>query len=147
MATNSSVERKGRSRAAARTSSGWYGWIAFAGIMMILLGAFHAMAGMVALFEEDYFLVTRNGLVIEADFTTWGWTHLILGLVTAGAGVALFAGATWARIVAIVIAMMSAVVNLAFLSAYPLWSGIMIAVDILVIYAVATHGDTIDEWR
>ena len=121
---------------------GWYGWIAFAGTMMLMLGSFHVFAGLVALFEEDYFLVTQSGLVISADFTTWGWTHLILGAVVAVAGGALFSGATWARVVCVVIALLSSIVNLAFLSAYPLWSGIMIAVDILVIYAVTAHGDT-----
>ena len=145
MATHSSVEHPDGSRVAA-TRSGRYGWIVFAGTMMIMLGTFHAIAGLVALFEDEYFLVTRSGLIV-ADFTTWGWTHLILGVLVAVAGGALFAGATWARIVAIVIAVLSAIVNLAFLSAYPLWSGIMIAVDILIIHAVATHGDAADEWR
>ena len=146
MATHSSVEHPDASRVAT-TRSGRYGWIVFAGTMMIMLGTFHAIAGLVALFEEDYFLVTRSGLIVSADFTTWGWTHLILGVLVAVAGGALFAGATWARIVAIVIAVLSAIVNLAFLSAYPLWSGIMIAIDILIIHAVATHGGTADEWR
>jgi hypothetical protein len=115
--------------------------------MMMMLGAFHAIAGLVALFEEDYFLVTQSGLVVSADFTTWGWTHLLLGLLVAVAGGALLSGATWARVVAVVLAMLSAVVNLAFLAAYPLWSGIMIAVDILVIYAVTAHGDAANEWE
>ena len=146
MATHSSVKHPDASQRTA-TRSGWSGWIGFAGTMMIMLGAFHAIAGLVALFEEDYFLVTQSGLVVSADFTTWGWTHLIVGALVAVAGGALFAGATWARVVAIVIAMLSAIVNLAFLSAYPLWSAIMIAVDILIIHAVTTHGDTDDGWR
>jgi hypothetical protein len=127
------------------TRSGWYGWIAFAAIMMLMLGVFHAVAGLVALFRDDYFLVTQSGLVIDASYTTWGWTHLILGILVAAAGAALVSGATWARVVAVVAAMLSAVVNLAFLSAYPLWSVIMIALDILVIYAVTAHGDP-SEW-
>lgn len=124
-----------------RPLSGWYGWIAFAAMMMLLLGTFHVIAGLVALFAEDYFLVTHSGLLVSMDFTAWGWIHLALGAVLAGAGCALFAGATWARIVAVVVAMVSAVANLAFLSAYPLWSAIMIAVDVLIIYAVIAHGD------
>lgn len=143
MAVDSSV-----GPAAPRTDtrrSGWYGWIVFAGTMMVMLGLFHALAGLVALFKEDYFLVTQSGLVIDADYTTWGWTHLVLGVLVAAAGAALFSGATWARVVAVVVAMFSAFLNLAFLSAYPLWSVIMIAVDILVIYAVTAHGDS-SEW-
>jgi len=117
------------------------GFIAFAGAMMMMLGIFHVMAGLVALFEEDYFLVTRGGLVIDVDYTVWGWTHLIIGLVVAFAGAGLFSGKTWARVVAVVLAMLSAMANMAFLSAYPIWAAIMIAVDILVIYAVLVHGD------
>lgn len=125
--------------------SGWYGMVVFAATMMILLGSFHAIAGLVALFRDDYFLVTRSGLVIDVDYTTWGWVHLLLGILVIAAGAALYAGATWARAVAVVIAMLSALLNLAFLSAYPLWSGIMIAVDVLVIYAVTVHGGPVDE--
>jgi len=146
MAMDSSVDHRAAQRMGTRRS-GWYGWVVFAGTMMMMLGAFHAIAGLVALFEEDYFLVSQSGLVVSADFTTWGWTHLILGVLVAVAGGSLLAGATWARIVAVVIAMLSAVVNLAFLSAYPLWSAIMIAVDILIIYAVTTHGDAATEWE
>lgn len=124
--------------------NGWYGWIVFAGTMMLLLGTFHAIAGLVAIFEEEHFLVTRNGLIISADFTVWGWTHLLLGILVAVAGGALFAGRMWARVVAIVVAMLSAILNLAFLPAYPVWSAIMIAFDVLVIYAVAMHGDAVD---
>lgn len=118
----------------------WYGLLAFAGMIMLMLGAFHAMAGLVALFEEEHFLVAQEGLVVTADYTAWGWTHLILGVVVAIAGGALLAGATWARVVAGLIAMVSAVVNLAFLPAYPLWAAIMIALDVLIVYAVTTHG-------
>ena len=126
-------------------SSGWYGMVVFAATMMIVLGTFHAIAGLVALFRDDYFLVTRSGLVIDVDYTTWGWVHLLLGILVVVAGAALYAGATWARFVAVVVAMVSAIVNLAFLSAYPLWSVIMIAVDVLVIYAVTAHGGPADE--
>ena len=109
--------------------------------MMILLGSFHVIAGLVALFNEDYFLVGKTGLVVEVDYTGWGWVHLILGVVVVLAGLGLFSGQTWARIVAVTLAMISAVANLAFLAAYPIWSAIMIAVDVLVIYAVLVYGD------
>ncbi len=124
--------------------SGWVGWIIFAGAMMVMLGFFHAIAGLVALFKDDYFLVRTSGLVVNVDYTTWGWVHLILGIVVGLAGVALFAGAMWARIVAVILALCSAIINLAFTSAYPIWSAIMIAVDILVIYAVTAHGREMD---
>lgn len=125
----------------ATNPGGWYGMIVFAGTIMLMLGSFHAIAGFVALFQDEYFLVGKDGLVVTADYTAWGWTHIIIGAVIAAAGAALFSGALWARIIAVVVALLSSIMNLAFLSAYPLWSGIMIALDILVIYAVTAHGN------
>lgn len=127
-------------RSVRRERTGWYGWVVFAGTMMLMLGSFHAMAGLVALFKDDYYLVGSKGLVVNVDYTAWGWIHILFGVLVAGAGVALFVGMMWARVVAILVALLSALVNLAFLSAYPIWSTIMIAVDILVIYAVTAHG-------
>ena len=107
---------------------------------MVILGVFHAMAGLVALFRDEYYLVRPNGLVLTLDYTGWGVIHLIIGVVVVLAGFALFRGATWARVLAVVVAGISAVGNLAFLAASPVWAAIMIAVDILVIYAVTAHG-------
>ena len=107
---------------------------------MVMLGAFHAIEGLVALFKDEYFLVGKNGLTVHVDYTAWGWTHLIFGVVIVFAGVSLFSGRMWARIVAVIVAMLSAIVNLGFLSAYPIWSTIMIALDVLVIWAVTVHG-------
>ena len=120
--------------------TGWVGWIAFAGVMMVVLGLFHAFQGLVALFEDDYYLVGQNGLTLHIDYTAWGWTHLIFGIVVAAAGVGLFTGQMWARVVGVVLAVLSALVNAAFLAAYPIWSTIMIALDILVIWALTVHG-------
>jgi len=131
------------SHSAAR-SNGWYGMVVFAATMMILLGTFHVIAGLVALFRDEYFLVSPSGLVINADFTTWGWVHLLMGILVVAAGAALYGGATWARFVAVVVAMLSAIINVAFLASYPLWSVIMIGVDVLIIYAVTVHGDPDD---
>jgi hypothetical protein len=123
------------------TGDGWSGWIMFASTMMFILGCFHAIAGFVGIFDEDYYLVGENNLVVSVDYTTWGWTHLILGILIASAGGALLRGAMWARIVAIVLAVLSSIANLVFMPAYPLWSLIMITVNVLVIYAVTAHGD------
>ena len=138
MASSMAADAPRSVRRAERT--GWYGWIVFAGTMMLMLGAFHAVAGLVALFKDEYFLVGKSGLVVNVDYTTWGWVHIIFGVLVAAAGVALYVGAMWARVVAVGVALLSAIVNLAFLSAYPVWSAIMIALDILVIYAVTAHG-------
>jgi hypothetical protein len=118
----------------------WVGWIMFASVMLILVGVFQAIAGLVALFNDEYYLVTRNDLVISLDYTTWGWVHLLLGIVLAGAGLGLAVGQMWARVVGILVAMLSAVVNIGFLAAYPIWSTIMITIDVLVIWALTVHG-------
>ena len=125
---------------ATRQPTGWVGFIVFGGAMMVMLGVFHAISGLVAIFDDGYYLVTKSGLAVNVDYTAWGWTHLILGIVIALAGVGLFAGQTWARVVAVITAMISAVINLSFLAAHPFWSTIMIALDVLIIYAVTVHG-------
>ena len=121
--------------------SRWVGWILFAGVMMIVLGLFHAFQGFVALYDDDYYLVGRRGLAIEAGYTAWGWIHLALALLVMAAGVALLNGRLWGRVVGVVLAVVSILVNAGFLAAYPIWSTIMIAVDILVIWALTVHGD------
>jgi hypothetical protein len=123
----------------------WVGWIAFAGTMMLLVGAFHVIQGFVAIFQDQYFLVSKNQLVVHVDYTTWGWVHLIAGIIMALAGIAVMRGQMWARIVAVAVAFVSCLLNIAFLSAYPIWSTIMIAVDILVIWAVIVHGREVKE--
>lgn len=123
-----------------RELSGWAGWAMFAGVMMITLGAFQAIAGLTALFNDSWYAVTKSGLLINVDYTQWGWVHLALGLLIAFAGGAVLNGRTWGRVIGITLACISAIVNLAFMPAYPVWSILIIAVDVLVIYALAVHG-------
>ena len=125
---------------AARETSGWaVGFILFAAIMMIMVGVFQALQGLVAIFENEFYVATRN-YTFQFDATTWGWTHLILGLVMAFAGWGLFSGRTWARTVAIFLAVLSAIANFLFIPYYPFWSLLIITLDIFVIWAVAAHG-------
>lgn len=119
--------------------TGWVGWVYFASFMMMLLGGFQAIMGLVALFKNEVFFVTEKSLVVF-DYTTWGWVHLLLGLVVFAAGVALMNGATWARVVGILLAAVSLLANLVFISSYPLWSILVIVIDVLVIYALTVHG-------
>ena len=119
---------------------GWYGLIAFATYVLLLVGAFHIVGGFVALFEDDVYEVPSSDLVISVDYNAWGFAHMALGLGMILASYGLFWGKTWARVVTISIAMLSAVTNLAFLSAAPVWYTMMIVLDILVIYAVTVYG-------
>jgi hypothetical protein len=122
------------------TPTGWVGWIVFSGVLMTMLGVFQIIMGFVALFKEDYYLVGRTGLVLEVDYTVWGWVHLIFGIVILLAGFGVLAGQMWARVVGIILAVVSAIANIAFLAAYPIWSVIVITLDVLVIYALCVHG-------
>jgi len=116
------------------------GFVVFGGIMLLMMGGVQAIEGFVAILRDDYYLVSRNGLLINLDYTTWGWIHLIIGLIAVAAGIGVLAGQMWARVTGIVSAVISALANLAFMSAYPIWATIVIAADVLVIYALAVHG-------
>lgn len=120
--------------------TGWVGWIIFASIMMILVGTFSAIDGLAALFRSGYYVVGRNGLLVNVDYTVWGWAHLVVGVVAIVAAFGLLAGKTWGRVLGIAIAMLSALVNLAFMAAYPVWALTLITLDVVVIYAIAMHG-------
>jgi hypothetical protein len=120
--------------------SGWVGWIAFASSMMILLGSFQAIQGFVAIFDQGFYHTTESGLVVNIDYTAWGWTHLLLGVLIAISGVGVLLGNLAARTVAVIVVALSAIVNLLFIEAYPIWGIIIITVDVLVIYALTVHG-------
>ncbi|QWZ08658.1 hypothetical protein KRR39_01990 [Nocardioides panacis] len=120
--------------------SAWTGWVTFAAMMMVLLGVFQAIAGLVALFDDGYYLVGPSGLVVNVNYTTWGWVHLIVGLAALAAGFGLFRGAMWARVLGITVASISAIVNFAFIAAFPFWALTMITLDVIFIYAIAAHG-------
>ena len=118
----------------------WVGWVVFGGVMLITLGAFQIIQGLVALFDDGFYAVTSEGLVVDSDYNTWGWIHTGIGIVAVLTGVGLLAGNMVARVVGVGIAMLSALVNLVFISAYPIWSAIMITLDVIVIYAIIVHG-------
>jgi hypothetical protein len=132
-----------RSAGRAKATSTWaVGFILFAGIMMVMAGFFQAFSGLVALFQNEFYVATRNYL-FQFDATSWGWIHLLLGIVVAAAGFAVMAGRTWGRVVGITLAMLSALANFAFIPYYPFWAITIIALDIFVIWALAAHGGEI----
>ena len=130
-------------RSTSRAGEGTSGWAAglilFAGLMMIMVGLWQALEGLVAIFENEFYVATRNYL-FQFDATTWGWIHLLLGVLVAFAGWGLLSGQTWARVVAITLAVLSAIANFLFIPYYPFWSMLIIAVDVSVIWALAAHG-------
>jgi len=118
----------------------WAGWVVFGAAMLLLMGSLHVIQGLVALFDEGFYAVGANGLVVQVNYNTWGWIHIVIGLVGLLVGVGLLAGNTAARVAGVAIAFLSALANMAFISAYPVWSVIVIALDVIVIYAIVVHG-------
>jgi hypothetical protein len=115
------------------------GWTVFASILLIMIGVFQAISGLVAI-VNDTFYVVGEVWIFQFDISTWGWIHLLIGLVLALAGFFLFRGAMWARVVGIVVAAIAAIANFAWLPWYPLWSVIIITVSVFVIWALSVHG-------
>jgi hypothetical protein len=116
--------------------SGWaIGGVTFAATIMVLVGIFEAIAGLAAIFDDDFYVVTRN-YAFDLDVTAYGWLHLIVGVLVAWAGFSLFSRKTWAGVVAITLAVVSAVTNFFFIPYYPFWSILMIALAVWVIWAV-----------
>jgi hypothetical protein len=141
--------RTGEGRGAESTASdasGWVGWTLFAAVIMLLVGAFHVLQGLVALFKDDYYAVSSSGLIVNVSYTTWGWVHVVGGVIIVAAGAGLFTGKMWARVLGVAMACVSAVVNVGFLAAYPLWSALVIFMDIAIIMALTVHGSAMADY-
>jgi len=121
--------------------SGWaLGGVSFAAIMMVMIGAFQAIAGLVAIIDDSFYVVARN-YTFDIDVSAWGWIHLGLGLLVLFAGFGLFAGSSWAVVTALVLAVLSAIANFFFIPYYPVWSIIVIALDSWVIWSLTRIDD------
>jgi hypothetical protein len=108
-------------------------------VILMLVGVFHALAGLAAIIDDKYFVVTSN-YAYEFDTTAWGWIHLIYGVIVIAAGNGIINGATWARLVGIVLASISAIGNFFFIPYQPVWAVLIIALDVLVIAALTAYG-------
>jgi hypothetical protein len=141
--TSQARNREARTAQVPRSApevTGWTGWVVFGGVMLLMMGSFQAVQGLVALFDDGFYLVRPSGLVVDVDYNAWGWAHLLIGLAGIATGVGLLVGNMAARVVGVVVAVLSALVNMAFLAAYPVWSTLVITLDVVVIYAIVVHG-------
>jgi hypothetical protein len=127
------------SEAYADGMTGWTGWVAFAGVMMVIAGSLQATYGFIALVNDEW-VVWGNRASVYLDLTTWGWVHLLGGVVVALAGVGVFSGNVLARAVGVVVATLSLIVNFLFIPAYPIWAITVVVVQLLVIWALTAHG-------
>ena len=120
--------------------SGWaMGGLVFAASILTLAGTFQIIAGLVALFNDDFYVVARN-YTFDLDVSGWGWIHLIIGAGMVATGLGLFGGKTWAGVTAIVLAMLSALSNFFFIPYYPIWALVVIALAVWVIWALTRPG-------
>ncbi len=124
-------------------AAGPTGWAVFAGTVLAIVGAFNIIYGLAAIFRDEV-ITTTSGAVIVWDVTKWGWILLIFGIFQLLAGMALFAGSSWARWVAVVLAALNAVGNVGFLTVQPIWTGLIIALDIIVIYQLTARWEAVD---
>jgi vacuolar-type H+-ATPase subunit I/STV1 len=124
--------------ATREVSGSTVGFVVFAGVMMMLIGTFHAFTGLAAIIQNEFFVVGPK-YAYELDVTAWGWLHLIFGAIVAAAGYGVFSGATWARVVGITLAAISAVGNFFFIPYQPAWAILIIALDVLVIAALTAY--------
>ena len=133
--------------APTRPTSGWaVGWTYFASLMMILIGLFHAIAGFVAIVDDEFYVATRK-YVFQFDTTQWGWIHLIFGVLIMLAGVYVMRGSVVARTVGVVMALISAVVGFAWLPYNPIWGVVIIAIAVSVVWALTVHGrDVVNDY-
>src|ERR1044071_4910437 len=125
--------------ASTQTVSPWaHGIVVFAGAAMIVGGAFQALEGLAGI-VRDQWLVVLPHYIYAFDLTLWGWIHLLVGLALLVIGVSLLRGQTWARIAGMVAAVISAILNLVWLPFSPGWALMIIAVDLLIIWALASY--------
>jgi hypothetical protein len=124
----------------APAMSPWEGWVAFAAVLMAMLGGIYIVAGLVTLFESHYYEVNTAVLAVDQSWTVLGWTQVILGVLAVAAGVALLRGRLWARLVAVLLAALTIVENFLEMAASPVWNLILIGLAFMVIFAVVVHG-------
>ncbi|MEP7370317.1 MAG: hypothetical protein ABI662_11725 [Dermatophilaceae bacterium] len=123
----------------------WAGWIVFAATMMMILGVFHMLEGLFALLRHAYIHFPTANMTVQVSYTQWGWLQLVAGALVFFAGVGLFTGRIWARIVGVILVSISALINFAWAGLYPFWSLTLLALDFFIIYAIIAHGAELKE--
>jgi hypothetical protein len=116
------------------------GWRTFAGILFYLVGAFNVIGGLAAIFKDEFFLASANQLLL-VDYTAWGWFLLILGIVQLIAGAGILRDRVWARAVGVALALLSAMLHIAFLVAFPIFGLLTISLCIAVVYGLVVPSD------
>ena len=131
--------------AAGRRVTGWVGWIVFAASVMMIGGVCAIISGLAGIFRDEVYFSSGGGELLVFDYTAWGWIHLIFGVCLLIVGTMLLGGSAFARVIAILLVGLNLVAQFAWINATPWWSIVMIALDLLVLYALAIHGGELRE--
>jgi len=124
----------------ARQSPGLFGWVVFAAAMLLVGGVYNVVSGLVAIVGHDVYVSTARTNVVW-DVTAWGWVHLVVGVAIAACGLFLLQGALWAQVAAAALVMLNLVTQMLLLPAFPFWSLLIIAVDVVVLWALFVHAE------
>lgn len=123
-------------------SAGWASWVAFAGLMMMLIGIFDIIGGLGAVFSDTYFATIQEGELLLTDYTGWGILMMVFGVLLIAAGWGLINGSGWARVFAIVLIFLHAAGHVAYFPAAPFWSLLIILIDVFILFALTVRWDS-----
>jgi hypothetical protein len=121
-------------------AAAWLGWVLFVSIIMLSAGVINIVQGLVALLDDDFYVTSATGLAVDASYTAWGIALLVLGVALVAGAYGVLTGYGWGRTVGVLAAAVNALVNLGFAAAYPYWTVLVVAFDIIAIYALVIHG-------
>ncbi|MEU8234748.1 hypothetical protein AB0C12_34590 [Actinoplanes sp. NPDC048967] len=121
-------------------ATAWLGWILFVSIIMLSAGLITIVQGLVALFDDDFYVTAATGLAVGASYPAWGIALLVLGVALIAGAYGVLTGYGWGRTVGVLAAAINALVNLGFAAAYPQWTVLVVAFDVIAIYALVVHG-------
>jgi hypothetical protein len=147
MPSTTANHRRGRADPAMpHAPGGSNGWVRFGGIIMVVGGAFAVVEGVLALVAPSTYILTRGG-VVGVGLPVWGWLHVVLGVLVLATGAGLLRREIpgWARAAGTALVAINIVVQLAWLPASPIWSIIVITLDVVVLYALFVAWDGVRE--
>jgi hypothetical protein len=118
----------------------WLGWVLFVSIIMLSAGLINIAQGLIALLDDDFYVASATGLAVDVSFTAWGIALLVLGVALVAGAYGVLTGYGWGRTIGVLAAAVNALVTLGFAAAYPYWTVLVVAFDVIAIYALVVHG-------
>lgn len=117
----------------------WSGWVVFAAVVLFVIGCLNVIQGLVALFKDEVYLVSEDGLLVVGDFTSWGIALIVGGAILILAGIGLMTGREWARWLAIILVIGNLIAQFGYFPSFPLWALIVIGLNTAVLFALTAR--------